>query len=668
MAPAARAGMDTDRQERQHRTVDVDVAVIGMAGCFPAALADADVFEASFFDFTAEDARALSPQQRLFLEHSWHALEDAGHDPRRFNGLIGAFAGPDVSSELAAQLLGPSCCVQERAPTSLAAVCAAATSLARGECDLALVGEVAARVPDAADVAVVVMRRFADALTDGDQIRTVLKGGTGAPADVAGLIKTIMSTECEVIPRRSEPGPLRTRHLLVWSARTRTALTELTGSLHRSLAADRDDALGDYAFTLQTGRASFEHRMCVVSGSRHAASMALASPSDRGVLTAVQPATDRPVGLLIAGVGEHYRGLAGRLYATEPAFRDRLDVGRAALWSRTGRDPLAEFIGERSRPDDEFRALIGRAPCDEDITTMAVLNRPEVIQPVLFTIWCALAETLRDWGVRPAMMLGYSLGEYVAACLSGVLSFGDALSLVTYRANLITRMPPGAMVAVSLSEAATQAAIAESGLPVDIAGANAPLITVVAGPADAIGSFTNVLSARSVAWRTLETSHGYHSRLLSGAADDLTAWISRHVPLNEPRIPYLSNVTGRLVTAREATDPGYWARHMCATVRFGDAVTTMLAREDLVLLEVGPGPSLGTMVRANPRCRRNRWGSIIATLPSAADPRSGDAVLAEGIGRLWLAGVAVDFDAYQRGHGGRRISLPGYPFRSSARS
>src|SRR5689334_11844086 len=104
MVPAARAGMDTNRQERQHRTVDADVAVIGMAGCFPAALADADVFDASFFDFTAEAARSLSPQQRLFLEHSWHALEDAGHDPRRSNGLIGAFTGPDVSSELAAQL------------------------------------------------------------------------------------------------------------------------------------------------------------------------------------------------------------------------------------------------------------------------------------------------------------------------------------------------------------------------------------------------------------------------------------------------------------------------------------------------------------------------------------------------------------------------------------
>jgi acyl transferase domain-containing protein len=673
------------------------MAVIGMAGNSAAALADADMFDASFFGFTPEDAHILDPQQRLFLEHSWHALEDAGHDPRRFAGLIGVFACSDALAARVGHILGPRCSVQNRAPESLAAVCAGATSLARGECDMALVGEIATEGPDAAAIAIVVVRRLADALADGDQIRAVLRVGVGAEpggppklADLARLIKTITSLKRTAIPPvasfevdgshvvleraarpATRPVPLRTRHLLVLSARTRTALTQLTSSLRSSLAADSNDDLGDYAFTLQTGRASLEHRMCVVSTSRHEAATALASP-DCDVLTAVQHATDRPVGLLIAGVGEQYRGLAGSLYATEPAFHDRLDAGRAALWSQTGRDPLAEFIGERSRPDADdssgFRALVGRAQRDEDTTTTAVLSRPEVIQPVLFTIWYALAETLRDWGVRPAMMLGYSLGEYVAACLSGVLSFDDALRLVTCRANLISRMPPGAMVAVALSEVATQAVIAQSGLPIDIAGANAPLITVVAGAADAVESFRNVLSARSVACRTLETSHGYHSRLLSGAADDLTAWISRCVSLNEPSIPYLSNITGRVVSAREATDPGYWARHMCATVRFGDAVTTMLAREDLVLLEIGPGPSLGTMVRANPRCGRNRWGSIIATLPSAADPRSADAVMAEAIGRLWLAGVAVDFDTYQRGHRGRRISLPRYPFRPGVRS
>jgi acyl transferase domain-containing protein len=604
-------------------------------------LADVDMLDAPFSGLTPEYARVLDPQQRLFLEYSWDALEDAGHDPRRFDGLIGVFAG--------------SC------SSSLVAVCAAATSLIHDECDLAIAGGSSVSVPQGAGV--VVLRLLADALADGDHVRAVVRGWA-VDRDGGGTNAHVVLEQAAAPVQR--PEPVRTRHLLVWSARSESALADLTDSVRGYLMAGHGDDLGDVAFTLQTGRAAFEHRRCVVTGSLEDAATALADPALGGVLASVQPATERAVGLLIAGVGEQYPGIAGRLYATEPAFRDRVEAGRAALWSRTGRDPLSAFVGERPNPGSGdalgFRALIGRTQAGQDAQA-ADLARTEILQPALFTVWYALAETLREWGIRPAVMLGYSLGEYVAACLSGVLSFDDALGLVTHRAELISRVPPGAMVAVALGEVPTRAAIDEAGLPIDIAGVNAPRITVVAGPVDAVARFRGLLSARKVASRPLATSHGFHSRLLDGAAADLTAWVRGHVTLHVPRIPYLSNITGREVTAQEVTDPAYWARHMCATVRFSDAVTTMLQRDDLALLEIGPGPSLGTMVRANPACDRVRWGSIIATLPSATDPRPADAVLAEAIGRLWLAGVPFDFTAYHSGHGSRRVPLPRRPYR-----
>lgn len=582
------------------------------------------------------NTRVLDPRQQLFREYSRHALEDAGHDPGRFAGPIGVFPG------------------------SLAAVCAAATSLIQGGCDLALAGGGSAGVPPGSGV--VVLRQLADALADGDHIRAVVRDWAVSSDDGGTSAHVVLGQAAAPAER---PAPARTRHLLIWSARTQSALGEVTSSLHGYLAADDGAGLGDVAFTLQTGRSALEHRRCVVSGSREEAATALAAPA-LGVLSAVQPATDRPVGLLIAGVGEQYLGIAGRLYATEPAFSERVDAGRAALWSRTGRDPLAEFVNDRRLPGTDravdFRALAGRAAADQDATT-AALTRTEILQPALFTLWYALAETLWEWGITPAVMLGYSLGEYVAACLSGVLSFEHALSLVTHRADLIARMPPGAMAAVALGEAATRAAIAEAGLPIDIAGVNAPRITVVAGPVDAVGRFRGLLSSRRVASRPLDTAHGFHSRLLDEAAADLTAWVRERITLHAPRVPYLSNVTGRPITVPEATDPAYWARHMCGTVRFSDAVTTLLERDDLALLEIGPGPSLGTMVRAHPGCDRSRWGSVVATLPAASDPRPADAVLAEAIGRLWLAGVRFDFAAYHRGHGSRRVPLPRYPFR-----
>ena len=825
-----------------------------------------DEFDAPFFGFSPDHARLTDPQQRLFLEQSWHALEDAGHDPRRFDGLVGVFAGSDISTYMFSNLLGnlgavgaldplqfglandkdslatrvgylldlrgPCYTVQSYCSTSLVAVCAAATSLVHGECDMALAGGVSVAVPQGAGylyqdngmnsrdgrcrafdadsdgtpmgsgLGVVVLRRLDEALADGDHIRAVLRGwavnndggqkvgytapsvqgqssaisdalvvadlsprdidyvethGTGTPlgdsvelsalqrvftpatpcligsvktnighlnhaSGVTGLIKTIMSLEHGTIPptlhfatpnpqleetgalsvvteplpwpdrgrpRRAgvssfgiggtnahvvlqqapapaaRPEPTRTRHLLVWSARTERALSELTGALHEYLAAPGGPALGDVGFTMQAGRAAFEHRRCLVAESRPDAAAALADPARGGVRTMVQPATDRPVGLLIAGVGEQYLGLAARLYATEPAFRERLDTCRDALHALTGLDLVAEFLAERAGPAADggldLRALIRRGAPGQSQQASSP-RETGTLQPALFVIWYALAETLREWGIKPALMLGYSLGEYVAACLSGVLSFDDALRLVTYRAELISGAAPGAMAAIALGEEATRAAIAEAGLPLDIAGVNAPAITVVAGPADAVDQLCRAMSGRDVPTRLLDTAHAFHSRMLNGLADDLTAWVRDHVTLHEPAIPYLSNVTGAIITAAEATDPGYWARHMCSTVRFTDAAAVMLGRGDMALLEVGPGSSLGGMVRSHPGCPPARWPSIIATLPASADPRPADAVLAEAVGQLWLNGVPVDFASYHRRHGSRRVPAPRYPF------
>jgi acyl transferase domain-containing protein/acyl carrier protein len=835
-------------------------------------LDDIDAFDAPFFGLSPRDASILDPQQRLFLEHCWHALEDAAHDPRRFDGLVGVFGGAGLSTYMLSNLLtsaevlttvdplqiglgnerdsiatqvayffdlrGPCYTIQSYCSTSLVAVCAAATSLVHGECDMALAGGVLVNIPhrvgymftdggltspdghcrafdaDAEGtpmgngVGVVAMRRLEDALADGDHIRAVLRGwavnndgglkvgftapgvrgqsavvaeaiasagvdastidyieahGTGTPlgdsveiaalqrvfgpgtsvalgsaksnlghldraAGVTGLIKTVLALEHGVIPQtlnvstpnpqllasdslhlvteatpwpasdhprragvsafgiggtnahvvveqapapRPRPAPLRGHHPLIWSARSQTAACELTSALHAHLASNPDASVADAAFTLQTGRAVFEHRRCLIASSAAEAAADLADPSRGRLLSRFEPVTDRPVGLLIAGVGEQYPGMFGRIYATEPEFRDRIDADREKLRQLTGQDPIAALLGERGpaapgpggSPGLDFAALVGRAGPPQDADgRAAALASTAGLQPALFTVWHALAQMLRGWGIRPAMMLGYSLGEYVAACLSGVLSFDDALALVAHRAELIAACPPGAMAAIGISEGAARDAIEDSGLSLDVAGVNGPAITVVAGPAGPLDELLARLSGRGVAGRRLETTHAFHSRMLAGVSDQLTTWVRGHVTLHEPGIPYLSNVTGRAVTAAEVTDPGYWARHMCSPVRFADAVAALLGQRNLALLEIGPGQSLGSMVRGHPACDSGRWATIVASLPAAADRRPADAALAEALGRLWLAGVPVDWAAYQRGHQARRTPLPKYPF------
>jgi acyl transferase domain-containing protein len=243
--------------------------------------------------------------------------------------------------------------------------------------------------------------------------------------------------------------------------------------------------------------------------------------------------------------------------------------------------------------------------------------------------------------------------------LAGVFSLADALRLVVQRARLIDALPAGVMVAVSL---AADEVAALCGDELDVAAVNGPQLSVVAGPEGPAAAFEARLAERGVACRRLETTHAFHSRMLVSVADELTAWVREHVSLSAPRVPYVSNVTGTWMSEHDATDPGYWARHMCSPVRFEAGVGELLADAERVLVEVGPGQSLGAFVRQHPGCAPERMGLIVSTLPGRYERGDACAALHDAIGRLWLAGVPIDWEAYHGGRRRRRIPLPTYPF------
>ncbi|MGW5747699.1 SDR family NAD(P)-dependent oxidoreductase, partial [Amycolatopsis sp. NPDC003861] len=490
-------------------------------------------------------------------------------------------------------------------------------------------------------------------LTAGDAELTVVTGRTPWPRTdtprragvsafgIGGTNAHVVLEEAPLPAPTTAAGP----ELLVWSARSAAAADAATANLAAHLATS-GDALADVAHTLQSGRTTFGHRRMLVAGSPSEAAQAL---REGAVSASSDAGTGRRVGFLIAGTGEQYPGLAAELYETAPVFRAELDRCRALLDSPV----LDEMLGSREGSGG-LAALLGRTEGGSRAG-----DRTEVLHPALFAVEYALAQLVRSWGVSPSVLVGYSLGEYVAACLAGVLSLQDALALVAHRAKLIAALPGGAMAAVPLPADDVRARIA--GLDLDIAAVNGPQLTVVSGTSEAIAALRESLG--EVPCRPLATTHAFHSRQLASLRDELTAWVTAHVTLSAPTIPYVSNVTGELVT--EAPEPGYWAEHMCAPVRFDDALATLLADEDTVLLELGPGRSLGAMVRGHRACAPARWASVIPTLPGADDPASASVALAEAAGRLWLAGVDLDWTGVRGGREARRVGLPGYPFQRS---
>ncbi|MFG1710507.1 SDR family NAD(P)-dependent oxidoreductase [Nonomuraea sp. M3C6] len=457
-------------------------------------------------------------------------------------------------------------------------------------------------------------------------------------------------------PRGARP---RRWQILPVSARSQAAAEQSCARLAEHLAGSSDD-LGDVAYTLQAGRKVFGHRKVVVADSVEGAAAKLADPA--GALGRADSTVGRKAGFLIAGVGEQYPGMVADLYAEEPRFRADVDECLSVLGlTEVGQlsDVFVPAEGARDGAGDLAR-LLGRAEADAPRST----TNAHLIQPAVFVAEYALARQLIRWGLHPEIMIGYSLGEYVAACLAGVLSLPDALRLVAYRAKLITSQPEGAMLAVSADEQRLRAVLGELFTDdLDVAVRTGSQV-VLAGPAEAAERAAALLLQAKIGHRRLETTHAFHSRMLAPVAGELTAWITDNITLNAPALPYLSNVTGELATAEVVTSPGYWARHMCETVEFGAGLGHVLGQADLALVEIGPGQSLGALTRSHPACDRAQWPLIVTTLPAANDPQDAGAALATAVGKLWLTGAPVDWAALHEDTPWRpgRVPLPTYPF------
>jgi acyl transferase domain-containing protein/acyl carrier protein len=804
-----------------------------------------ELFAAEFFGYTPREAELTDPQHRVFLESAWEALEDAGYDPDRTRLRIGVFAGTGRNSYFQNNLVsnshlmmslnylerliatdndflttrvsyklnlkGPSLTIQTACSTSLVAAHLACQSLLNRECDMALAGGVSIRIPQIAGyfyqegstlssdgrcrafdasaqgmmpgsgAGVMVLKRLADALEDGDRVRAVIRGsainndgavkigytapsvdgqanviaeaqalagvsadeityveahGTGtalgdpvevagltqafrktsqrqgfcalgsvktnighlgAAAGIAGLIKVVLALQNRVLPpslnfNRPNPaidfasspfyvqqtlsewqpangrrlagvssfgiggtnahvvleeapvirasGPSRPWQLLLLSAHTTSALDKMTKNLGAHLKNNPSSSLADVSYTLQRGRKTFHHRRMVVCQSLDDAVAVLESLDPRRISSHYQERAHRDVVFMFPGQGAQYPNMSLELYRTESGFREQID--RCC-------DLLRPYVSL------DLRDIL--YPGEEEVDSASQkLKQTLVAQPALFVIEYALAKLLISWGVKPAALLGHSIGEYVGACLAGVFSLEDALALVAARGRLMQGLPAGSMLAVSASEEEIAPLLNER---LSLAAVNSPSLCVVSGETEAVRELEEDLSKKDVACRPLHTSHAFHSKMM----DPILGKFAREIEqadLHPPRIPILSSVTGTWTHSAEITTPAYWTRNLRQTVRFSNCVQELMREPDRILLEVGPGKTLGTLARQHPggsdKC------TVLSTMRHPHEPTSDIAVILNTLGRLWLASVEVDWSGFYKNERRHRSPLPTYPF------
>ena len=344
---------------------------------------------------------------------------------------------------------------------------------------------------------------------------------------------------------------------------------------------------------------------------------------------------------MFPGQGSQYVNMGSNLYRDEIIFREAIDRCTSIL------TPLMQ---------EDIKSIIYPEIGSEE-KAASLLQETCYTQPALFTIGYALAKLWMSWGIKPSALIGHSIGEFVAACVSGIMTLEDALLLVANRSKLMQEQPKGSMLSVRLSAEETEKFLTQD---LSIAAINGPAQCVVSGNDSSIDKIQKVLEAKDIVCKKLFTSHAFHSPMMDPVIEPFRKLVAG-IKLSPPAIPVVSTATSKFITDEEATDPRYWANHLRLPVRFADGIKTIWDQQpDMFLLELGPRNTASSLARQQAADLKKQFA-----VPSLPDTSENDAewiTMLSAIGKLWLAGISIDWKAFYALENRKHIALPTYPF------
>ncbi len=436
----------------------------------------------------------------------------------------------------------------------------------------------------------------------------------------------------------------RPLHLLTLSAKSKPALRDLVFSYKDYLQENPDIALADICHTANIGRTHFNHRLAIAVKSKTQLQHKLASFTAgqyKGIVQGeASNSSNNQVAFLFTGQGSQYENMGYQLYQTQAVFKNALDRCAEILQPYLEKPLLEVLYSEHSSSLKE-----------------SLLHETVYTQPAIFALEYALAQMWMDWGIKPSALIGHSVGEYVAATISGVFSLADGLKLLATRGKLMqTLSHKGEMYAVFADEATVKSVIESFRKQVAIAAINSNQSVVISGEQTAVNSIISKFDTQGIKSKQLTVSHAFHSPLMNPILEDF-AKVAESIEYNLPQIQLISNITGKIATA-EISTAQYWIDHIIAPVRFADGIQA-LQQECNIFLEIGSKPILLGMGRSA-LSANNKTETF--WLPSLRPRKKDWQQILQSLGSLYVRGIEIDWHSFERGYNRQKVSLPTYPF------
>ncbi len=458
-----------------------------------------------------------------------------------------------------------------------------------------------------------------------------LRAGVGS----FGIGGTNAHVILEEAPTAKPSSNSRPYQLINLSAKTPEALARNVENLRAHLELNPNINLADAAYSLKLGRSAFAYRKTFVSQDLEEALTQL-NGVDLDSISAVNSRNQRVV-FMFPGQGSQYLQMGKELYEKEKLFRTEVDQCFRLIEKDSGRDLSAVWFADNSE----------------------LLDTTAYTQPALFVVEYALARLMMSWGISPDYMIGHSIGEYVAACISGVFTLEDALKVVVKRGELMQQMAAGDMLSVSATPEELSGYL-EKYSDVSLATVNSSALSVVSGGSDQIAELKQELDANGILNKVLNTSHAFHSAMMDDMLEDFQSFVSG-IQRSSVGLPFISNLTGKPISDDEATSPQYWTDHLRQTVQFAGGVEFLMDQEEeLLFVEVGPGRGLSSFVGAHEAKKQGH--QVVNLLRKTKGGEESLRQVLDGLGKLWTKGIKPDWKSFYAEEQRSKVSLPTYSF------